>query len=136
MKRQEMLDKRTLSAIERMLTAKRAALRESLQRAVAVQATAAEGRLADAATWAGESLQEEMEAALVDHRNRQMAQIEAALQRLARREYGLCQDCDEFIGLERLRALPFARRCTPCQARAETTERRTAPVVVVGDDTE
>jgi RNA polymerase-binding protein DksA len=138
MTRRETLDPRSLNAIERMLMAKRAALQESLRRAVTLGATAGAGRLADTATWASESLQGEMEAALLDQRNREVAQIDAALQRLARREYGLCQDCEERIGLERLRALPFARRCTPCQARTERRERRFAATpptaVALGDD--
>jgi DnaK suppressor protein len=124
MKRHETLDSRTLGALERMLTAKRTALQEESLRRVVTLRTVGAGRVPDEAAWAGESLQGEMEAALVEHRNQQVAQIDAALDRLARQEYGLCQDCEAFIGLERLRALPFARRCTPCQARVE---RRPAP---------
>lgn len=122
--------------MERMLMAKRDALREALRRPGRLQLGAGAARLTDPASWASESLEGEMAAALLEQRTREVAQIEAALRRLARQEYGLCQDCDGLIGLERLRALPFARRCLPCQARAEAAERRSSPAAVAppGDD--
>jgi DnaK suppressor protein len=48
-------------------------------------------------------------------------EIADALLRLEGRTYGLCQSCQRAIPLARLRAMPAARRCLPCQAR---TERR------------
>jgi DnaK suppressor protein len=68
---------------------------------------------------AGEALHDDIQGALMKCWGRQVAQIEAALARLTSREYGICYDCGGFIGLARLRALPFAQRCLPCQARTE-----------------
>src|SRR5262249_44083122 len=68
---------------------------------------------------AAETLDDEIRSALLDRRSRQIAQVEAALDQLDRGIYGLCHDCGAFIGLARLRALPFAQRCACCQARAE-----------------
>jgi DnaK suppressor protein len=45
--------------------------------------------------------------------------IDAALDRLARDEYGNCEDCDGEISLKRLEAIPWASRCVPCQERFE-----------------
>jgi DnaK suppressor protein len=72
---------------------------------------------------ASATLLEEIQVALVDRRGQQIAQIEGALERLKRGQYGFCQDCREFIGLARLRALPFAQRCRPCQTVAERRGR-------------
>ena len=47
--------------------------------------------------------------------------IEAALNRLDRDEFGICQECDDAISLKRLSALPWASLCKPCQ---ESFERR------------
>jgi DnaK suppressor protein len=41
--------------------------------------------------------------------------IDAALDRLDRNEYGICQECDGEISLKRLIALPWALRCKTCQ---------------------
>jgi DnaK suppressor protein len=60
-------------------------------------------------------------------RQRLTARVErlrAALDRLARGEYGRCVECGEPIGRPRLAALPEVERCVDCQERAE--RRRSA----------
>jgi DnaK suppressor protein len=45
--------------------------------------------------------------------------IEDALNQLRVGRYGRCEDCDTAIPIARLRALPFARTCVPCQRRRD-----------------
>ena len=45
--------------------------------------------------------------------------IEAALGRLDDGTYGICPDCGEAIGEDRLQAVPWAPRCLRCQAVAD-----------------
>jgi len=45
--------------------------------------------------------------------------IDAALARIADGTYGICIDCEDPIGLQRLRAYPSALRCAACQERFE-----------------
>jgi DnaK suppressor protein len=52
-----------------------------------------------------------------------VAQIDAALVRLRAGQYGLCAACGETIPLERLRAVPFATLCVPCQSEREVKDR-------------
>jgi DnaK suppressor protein len=47
--------------------------------------------------------------------------LEAASERMASGEYGVCVDCARDIGFERLRATPIAIRCIDCQTRYEKT---------------
>jgi DnaK suppressor protein len=54
-------------------------------------------------------------------------QIDAALERLHRGEYGRCAACGEPIALARLRAVPFATHCVPCQAQREDPGRVPRP---------
>lgn len=49
----------------------------------------------------------------------ELAQVEAALQRMDGGRYGHCQDCGEPIAAERLVAQPWAARCLACQTRSE-----------------
>ncbi len=120
------LDRQAVKEIERFLRERHAQLRESVRNQVTQRRTTEASRTADATSWATESLHDEIEVALMDRHSRQVAQIEAALDRLTRGEYGVCHDCAEFIGLPRLRALPFAQRCSACQTRAELWTRREA----------
>ena len=126
MKPKDRLDRRTMKEIERFLKDKHAKLKESLRRVLTGRYPDKAHRSAAAAAKAIETLRDEIQVAVVDNRSRQLAQIETALERLSRRDYGICEDCAEFIGLARLRALPFAERCTPCQSHAELQESRRA----------
>ena len=42
-----------------------------------------------------------------------------ALERISRRTYGICENCDETISIERLKRVPEARLCIDCQSFAE-----------------
>jgi DnaK suppressor protein len=49
----------------------------------------------------------------------EMDEIDAAQGRLEAGVFGVCESCHGTIPLARLRAVPTARRCATCQARAE-----------------
>jgi RNA polymerase-binding transcription factor DksA len=53
----------------------------------------------------------------------ELAQVDAALERLDAGRYGLCSDCAEPIAAERLLAQPWAARCLACQAQHEQRVR-------------
>lgn len=57
-------------------------------------------------------------AAAIDH----LAQVDMALERIARGSYGRCQRCEKPIAPERLLARPAARTCIACAD--ETGQRR------------
>lgn len=60
---------------------------------------------------------------ILEVRNRMRNQIDEALRRLNEGTYGICEDCGRQITPERLKAVPFARRCVECQRKAEVIER-------------
>ena len=49
----------------------------------------------------------------------ELDEIDAAQTRLAAGTYGACEECGMPIPLSRLRALPVARFCMPCQLKHE-----------------
>ena len=53
-------------------------------------------------------------------------EVEGALLRLDRGEYGLCEECGEAIDRRRLEVLPEARTCVPCARAAEAGQPRHA----------
>lgn len=59
----------------------------------------------------------------------ELAEIDAALQRLRDDAYGKCQSCGAAIGRLRLRAIPEARKCLACES-----QREVGSSVVQGDD--
>lgn len=51
--------------------------------------------------------------------------IERSLQDIENGDYGLCQHCEEYISVKRLKARPTARYCIDCKTQRETMERLT-----------
>ncbi len=49
---------------------------------------------------------------------RTLRDIDAALDRLATGDYGVCANCGEAINPRRLAAIPWAAYCVPCQEEA------------------
>lgn len=63
----------------------------------------------------------DLDNAMVHRDVEEIRQIEAALERIDRGEYGNCIDCGLAIEFERLQVFPSAKRCLPCQGQHEKT---------------
>ena len=126
MKLKGRFDCRSLEELGRRLKEKQATLREAAKR---VMTTGFASRSADSVEWATETLHQEMQVAFLNNVNLHLVQIEAALERLAHGDYGLCHECGAFIELERLRVLPFALRCTACLSPMEPQASQGANVI-------
>ena len=68
-------------------------------------------------------IQEHIEVALIQLKGETLRRVQEALVRLDAGEYGYCAECGGEIAERRLRALPFAVRCTACE---ESHEQQTA----------
>jgi DnaK suppressor protein len=60
-----------------------------------------------------------------ERRTREREEIDDALQRIERGEYGLCEACGRPIELERLEVMPMARLCEADARRADVEKRST-----------
>jgi len=58
--------------------------------------------------------------AVLEALDRTLRQIDTALQRLHAGSYGSCAACGDPIPIARLRAVPFATLCVPCQSARES----------------
>jgi RNA polymerase-binding transcription factor DksA len=67
--------------------------------------------------------------ALVAAARQAVADTTQALQRMAQGTYGICEACGKDIPLGRLRNVPHARLCVPCQRRA--AQRWSSPLPTV-----
>lgn len=73
----------------------------------------------DPADQASQSIEKEIMFELTDVERNTLDQIEAALRKLDKGAYGLCESCRKSISKPRLDALPFARYCIGCQSSSE-----------------
>ena len=66
-----------------------------------------------------DSAQNELNSQLAEVENRELAQIDIALEKMQEGSFGLCEICDKSIPLARLQALPYATNCIDCQTKKE-----------------
>ena|SRR6185503_10363780 len=71
---------------------------------------------ADLAT---DTQQQDMSLVFMENENVQLQDIEDALERMGEDRFGLCEECDHEIAVERLRAIPYASLCVDCKRRQE-----------------
>jgi len=79
---------------------------------------------ADVAT---ELFEQELAAFLNRNVRQHLTDVMDALTRIEEGNFGKCADCGEDINPERLGALPWARRCVPCQSQMEHPVRQAKP---------
>jgi len=58
---------------------------------------------------------------LKDKQIEEIKEIDIALQKINNKTYGVCEMCDENIGVKRLKAKPHARFCVHCRPIYEKT---------------
>ncbi len=61
----------------------------------------------------------ELDIGLEQSERQHLEEVEAALQRLDAGTYGICVECGQPIGPERLEALPWTTHCIRCQQRVD-----------------
>lgn len=59
---------------------------------------------------------------LSDAERKKLLLIDAALNRIDKDEYGICQRCQKNISKKRLNAVPWAPHCIECQEKEEEEE--------------
>jgi DnaK suppressor protein len=64
-----------------------------------------------------------------DRERKLIFKIQEALDRLDAGEYGVCEQCGEAIGIERLKARPVTTLCIECKSNQEIAERKAKQVV-------
>jgi DnaK suppressor protein len=117
--RTEALRQMLLEAREQVLKE----VEELLARRRMAQAEQRDDSVPDVADMALQDATEEQQISLMELRNAMREQIDEALLRLDEGTYGICEDCGREISEGRLKAVPFARRCIQCQAKAEAIEQ-------------
>lgn len=65
----------------------------------------------------------ETHASLIARAEERLRFIDQALVRVEQGRYGICADCGEEIGMERLLAVPFAVLCIDCQSKTNRSRR-------------
>lgn len=76
--------------------------------------------MADMAT---DNYDREFSLGLADNEQKLLHRIEAALEKMDNKTYGVCEVCGKKISKLRLKAVPFAEMCVPCQEKLEKKKK-------------
>jgi len=87
-----------------------------------VMAAVAQSRLLQRRSAIRKSL--EGQPAICDSLAQELAETDAALDRIAQGRFGRCEECGGAIGRQRLLALPAARFCIECTAKLRVAQAR------------
>lgn len=109
----------------RELEQKRSALSSAIQSSMDSTRDADQRREMFKDPWGCASLthDDEVAAAVVERRSRDLVEMDRALAEMDAGRYGVCRDCAGPIGDGRLKVMPFATRCVACQSSLETARR-------------
>jgi DnaK suppressor protein len=75
-----------------------------------------DNHLADIAT---HTYDRELDSTLEESEGQHLAHVDAALKRIEDGTYGICENCGNPIGAERLEAMPWVTLCIDCKRKAE-----------------
>jgi DnaK suppressor protein len=101
-----------LKTFENLLRSSLAELRsqfDELRRGMVV-----EDEVDDEATQASRSRNRDLTMITMERKIRNISEIEKALERIDKKEYGVCLTCEKTIPDNRLRAVPWTRLCVDC----------------------
>lgn len=107
-----------LASIKKQLLEMRDDLTRTVRKQQATDASFQD--IGDAADQASQSIEKELLFELSDNERIQLDQVEAALRKIDKGTYGVCESCRKPIAKARLEALPFARYCISCQSSSES----------------
>ena len=72
--------------------------------------------MADAGT---DNFDHEFTLGLIENEEEELREIDAALDRIEKGHYGLCETCEKGIPKSRLKIIPYARLCIECKKSEE-----------------
>lgn len=140
----QMSDDKRRNGLQTLLTRLRDETYEGIARYRQDQSEERESSPGDEMDVARASAAVDAHANLIDRAEGRLRLIDEALARVASGTYGVCAECGDEIGLERLKALPFALRCVDCESKrgrtaagsriAESSRRWTPPPEMTDPD--
>ncbi len=118
----EALSKKDLQELKNMLLERKQAILRKMQQYYQESQEMETNIAQDAVDKAESSYTKEFLLSLTDAEREQLSQIQAALRRLEKGEYGICQSCGQPINKKRLKIIPWTSLCINCQEKKEKEE--------------
>ena len=116
------MDKKTLAEFKNLLTRQLESLLQEAGKTVTGM-TEEKSNFPDPTDRASLESDRNFELRIRDRERKLINKIRQALKRIEDGTFGLCENCEEEIGIERLRVRPVTTRCINCKTEQERQER-------------
>jgi DnaK suppressor protein len=115
--------KEEIEGFRRTLLDMREKLLAGISESPVPEALATQSDIGDIIDQAGDERERELSLLLSGRDKEKLLAINEALEKLKEGTYGICEECGERIGLQRLKVMPLARYDVSCQAKLEKEMR-------------
>lgn len=115
---------RELNFFRRLLEDRKREILEEAERALGALNTKSEEACADPSDRASLESDRAFLLRMRDRERKLLSKIDEAFARIEGGSYGLCEECGDQIGIERLRARPVTTLCIACKSAQEARERQ------------
>jgi len=118
-----MLTQEQLNHFEDKLLAKKAKILRNLEETQRDINDVRNSELNDEGDYAAASVETAVDSAILEQQSRELREIELSLGKIKNNSYGICEMCEEPIGVERLEVKNFARFCITCREINEKNKK-------------
>lgn len=115
----EKLDKRTIERFRKILLKEREEIIGDVKQIYESSQEVGQDGIQDIGDEAANVYNKQILLTLNENERMRLREVDEALDRIASKIYGTCEECGEPIGLKRLEVKPVAKYCVPCKTKLE-----------------
>ena len=113
------LDKRTIARFRKLLLKEREEIIGDVKQSYESSQEVGQDGIQDIGDEAANVYNKQILLTLNENERMRLKEVDEALDRIALKIYGTCEECGEPIGLKRLEVKPVAKYCVPCKTKLE-----------------
>lgn len=113
------LDKRTIERFRKVLLKEREEIIGDVKQIYESSQEVGQDGIQDIGDEAANVYNKQILLTLNENDRMRLKEVDEALDRMASKTYGTCEECGEPIGLKRLEVKPVAKYCVPCKTKLE-----------------
>jgi DnaK suppressor protein len=113
------LDKRTIQRFRKVLLKEREEIIGDVKQIYESSQEVGQDGIQDIGDEAANVYNKQILLTLNENERMRLKEVDEALDRIASKTYGTCEECGEPIGLKRLEVKPVAKYCVPCKTKLE-----------------
>jgi len=113
------LDKRTIERFRKVLLKEREEIIGDVKQIYESSQEVGQDGIQDIGDEAANVYNKQILLTLNENERTRLKEVDEALDRIASKTYGTCEECGEPIGLKRLEVKPVAKYCVPCKTKLE-----------------